>query len=268
MNQEALTACIDDWRRNGRPYVGQDRTIEPGSFLARGRLDRYAWTYPADPIIDCHLPRYGHGHEAHEKVRDLYARLGLSAEIAWITTYRHEFLSADLPRRFAEFDNWCNHRPLLYMALEATGGDVLELGMGKGSTELLADYCRERGRRLRSFEYSREWWEQYRGFQHEVTHVQNWDDIHPAVAGVALVDHSPGERRYQDIILMANTVDIIVIHDSEPAATGYMLDRVWHLFKYRVDLKSPGAWATAVSNTIDVSQWDVSGFAPTPGVVE
>jgi hypothetical protein len=193
--------------------------------------------------------------------------LGLSAEAAWISDYRRQFLSAELPRRFAQFDNWCNHRPLLYLALEATGGDVLELGVGKGSTEILVDYCRDRGRRLRSFEYKREWWEQYRHVAPEVRHVENWDDIHPVQAGVALIDHSPGERRHEDIIRMADTVDIIVIHDSEPAATGYMLDRVWHLFRYRCDLKSPGAWATAVSNTIDVSQWDVSRFAPTAGAV-
>jgi len=30
-----------------------------------------------------------------------------------------------------------------------------------------------------------------------------------------------------------------------------MMDKIWHLFKYRVDVKSKGAWATAVSNTID-----------------
>jgi len=260
IDQEALTAYINEWRGSGRPYVGQDRTIEPGSFLALGRLDRYGWRYPAGAIIDCHLPRDGHGQEAHARVRELFARLGLAAESEWITRYRREFLALDLPKRFLEFDNWCNHRPLMYLALEATSGDVLELGVGRGSTDILSEYCLAHGRRLRSFEYLLHWWEQYRGFPHEVTHVQNWDDIHPIRASVALIDHSPGERRHQDIILMAETVDIIVIHDTEPAATGYMLDRVWHLFKYRVDLKSDGAWASAVSNSIDVSQWDVSRF--------
>jgi hypothetical protein len=276
IDQDALTACIDEWRRPGRgAYVGEDRTIEPESFLPLGRLDRFDWRYPAGPIIDCHLPRDPCGAEAHARLAELFARLGLSAETGWVDEYRSDFIAAggppcSAPRRspvrnpFYEFDGWCNHRPLLYLALEATGGgDVLELGMGKGSTELLADYCRDRGRRLRSFEYNRDWWEKYRTLPHEVNLVRDWDDIHPIRASVALVDHSPGERRHVDIALMADSVDILVIHDSEPQATGYMLDRVWHLFRHRVDLKSEGAWATAVSNTIDVSAWDVGPFTST-----
>jgi hypothetical protein len=97
VDQESLMACIDDWRRSGRPYVGEDRTIEPGSFLPLGRLDRFDWRYPCGPILDCHLPRPGHGEEAHARIRELYARLGLAGESEWMTDYRRRFLAADRP---------------------------------------------------------------------------------------------------------------------------------------------------------------------------
>lgn len=159
---------------------------------------------------------------------------------------------------------WDNHRPLLWLALEATKGDILELGMGNGSTPFLHVYSEQNRRFLRSCDYVGEWVEKFkalRGEFHRVMHVPDWDSLylHPDVYSVVLVDHSPGERRWVDIQKLEESklAEIIVIHDTEPEATGYMLEKIWPLFKYRVDLKSPGAGAmsSAVSNTFDVRPW-------------
>lgn len=156
--------------------------------------------------------------------------------------------------------NWNNHLHLLWPALEATKGEVVEMGMGQGSTPFLHQYCADTGRRLYSYDNNHEWFSKFTDYQsetHNLSHIVDWDDVsivHKS-PDVVLIDHAPGERRYIDVQRYANSAKIIVIHDSEPAATGYMMDRVWGLFKYRKDFESPGAWATAVSNFVDVSKF-------------
>lgn len=157
-----------------------------------------------------------------------------------------------------DVQGWDNHRYLLWPALEATKGDVVEMGMGSGSTPFLHEYCTDR--RLFSYDNNAEWLNNFvnlRSGMHQISFISDWDNVskqHPKV-DVLLIDHAPGERRHIDVQLFANKAKIIVIHDSEPAATGYLMDRIWPLFKYRKDHESPGAWATAVSNFIDVSKW-------------
>lgn len=154
-----------------------------------------------------------------------------------------------------DVQNWDNHRHLLWEALEATTGDVVEMGMGQGSTPFLHKYCKDAGRKLFSYDNNLEWsskFESYAWTGHSITHLVDWDTVsvkHPSPS-VVLIDHAPGERRYIDVQRFANTAQTIVIHDSEPEATGYMMDRIWGLFKYRKDHTSPGAWATYVSNFI------------------
>jgi hypothetical protein len=157
--------------------------------------------------------------------------------------------------------NWDNHRPLLWLSLEATKTSekpVLEMGCGEGSTPYLKEYCEKNNRTLISYDFNKEWADKYNAI-----HVEDWDAIQHYYYSVILIDHSPGERRYIDIENLKDKAKIIVIHDSEPEATGYMLDKVWHLFKYRCDVKTDGAWATAVSNSFDVTQWkneSIAGF--------
>ena len=146
-------------------------------------------------------------------------------------------------------ENWSNHRPLLYLALQETTGTVCEMGCGYGSTEQLRAYCSNK-RQFISLESNQEWANKFNS-----TWVGDWETYQHSDYDVLLVDHAPGERRHIDIANLKDKAKIIVIHDSEPQATGYMLDRIWHLFKYRVDIKTDGAWATAVSNQIDITKW-------------
>lgn len=161
-----------------------------------------------------------------------------------------------------QFENWDNYKVLLWAALEATEGSVIEMGIGTGSTEILNKYCADNTRLLFSYESNADWYDQFKHFDdggHVILLVQDWNlvDQHHDSCGVLFVDHAPGERRHIDVQLFANKAKIIVIHDSEPEATGYMLDKVWHLFKYRKDFKTNGAWTTAISNFIDVTKWEI-----------
>lgn len=154
--------------------------------------------------------------------------------------------------------NWSNHRHLLWDALQATNGDVIELGCGDGSTPFLSLYCKARGRMLYSYEGNLDWWglmQTYNGEGHRVIFAKDWDQVsvnHPNPS-VVLIDHSPGERRKIDIARFANQAQIIVAHDTEPAADhGYQMRDVLKTFKYMRDFKSEGAWASIASNFIPV----------------
>ena|SRR3990167_728164 len=153
--------------------------------------------------------------------------------------------------------------PLLYLALEATKGDVIEMGTGHGSTPILHDYCTHRKRKLHSYETSKEWLSKFEATAndyHSFTLVCRtcWDvcaDQHPSPS-VVFIDHAPGERRKDDLIRFKDKAEIIVIHDSEPTGAGdYRVRQHFHKFKSVVEVQTPGAWATALSNTHDLSKW-------------
>lgn len=154
--------------------------------------------------------------------------------------------------------NWDNHRPLLWWALKETKGQiepVLEMGCGEGSTPYLMQYLKTDKRKLISYDYSKEWADKY-----NAKHVTDWDAIEHENYSVILIDHSPGERRHLDVIKLANKCDYMIIHDSEPAATGYMLDKIWNLFPYRRNLITEGAWATIVSTKHEIPEINIKGF--------
>jgi hypothetical protein len=172
-----------------------------------------------------------------------------------------------------DIEGWCNHRPLMYIALELTKkstAPILELGCGKGSTEQLHQYVNHDNRTLISFDTNENWLNTYKHLEnnnHKLVYktdeqTSEWlNEITNEGISVCLIDHAPGERRHSDIQSIYKKCDILVIHDSEPEATGYMLDKIWHLFKYRLDIKRNGAWATMVSNKYDFSKFNNTTLA-------
>lgn len=154
----------------------------------------------------------------------------------------------------SEFNNWSNHRSLLLLSLTLTSGRVLEYGSGDGSTPYIREFCKEHGRRFYSLESNIEWAERMGSI-----HVPNWHVTDEWFkCGVAFVDLAPGEDRVYAIEKLKDKADIIVIHDTEEGGAGdYKFDRIWHLFKYRLNYNKTGggAGATAVSNKIDLNQF-------------
>jgi len=155
-------------------------------------------------------------------------------------------------------ENWSNHRPLLLFALELTSsGKVLELGCGMGSTPYLHCFCGGNDRQLISFDNNKEWANKFKHLESDLHSIESKDIVTlPDSISVTLVDHAPGEQRWVDIQRLVDKSDILVIHDSEPEATGYMLDKIWHLFKYRLNIKTSDAWTTSVSNKYDLSKFN------------
>lgn len=157
-----------------------------------------------------------------------------------------------------DVDNFSNHRYLLWEALERTKGLIVEMGMGNGSTPFLHQYCEENNRQLRSYENNLEW---YRKFQslasknHQLFHIVDWDDVFEdcQFPSVLFMDHAPGERRKIDLEKYQSNAAIIICHDTEPEADhGYQMRPILSRFKYKKEHESNGAWATMVSNFIEL----------------
>lgn len=138
---------------------------------------------------------------------------------------------------------------------------VLEFGMGYGSTPLLSKYCKKNKRQLLSFDYNEEWRGKFDNIlnkYHQSFLVKDWKDIYMtyADAPVILIDQSPGEERKHTIIAYEHTKGILVIHDTEPNGAGdYRVRPLFNRFKYKVEVQTEGAWATALSNEHDLIKW-------------
>lgn len=173
---------------------------------------------------------------------------------------------------FNEVNDWNNHLPLMWNAMQETRGDIIECGLGGGSTEQLHSYCEFNRRRLFSFEYDENWLKEFAHLEndtHKIHLIKDWDkmkDICPNPS-VILIDHSPGTRRIVDIERFKDINGILVIHDTQPPPTAadYGYNQIWPLFKYKVDLEVEmnrevdpphnRTWASAVSNVYDVTKW-------------
>lgn len=170
----------------------------------------------------------------------------------------------------SDLSHWNSYLPLLWLALESTSGDIVEAGMGDGSTKKLHDYCFTSGRKLFSYESNEEW---YRKFEHLNTNYHrveyvgsNWEILfehrfekyNERTLGVLFSDEAPGFQRKYNISMLARTAAVIVVHDAEQSNDhGYKFSWIKPLFKYYKLHEFPGASTAAFSNFIDVSKWQV-----------
>ena len=160
--------------------------------------------------------------------------------------------------------NYFTHLPALMRALALTDGPVLELGMGLGSTPYLHYACALAGRWLVSYENDAGWAEKFKPYQsdrHSIRVVDNWN-----AAGiekdwgkpwsVALVDHSPSERRVTEICRLRDCVQYIVAHDSNGRwDKHYHYSTIYPLFRYRTDWTGDGRHAVVLSNFVDLERF-------------
>lgn len=153
-----------------------------------------------------------------------------------------------------DIDTWCNHRVLLWEALELTKDSsfgVCEFGAGHGSTPFLRQYCADANRTFVSYENDKEWADKCGS-----TFINNFltSDIYTQYS-VVLIDFAPGEHRHEAVAILKDLARIIVIHDSEVGGSGnYMYEKIYPLFKYRKDynITEGGAGATMLSNYIQL----------------
>lgn len=164
-----------------------------------------------------------------------------------------------------DVSTWNDHLPLLWLALEATKESnlpVAEFGSGFGSSTYLREYCKQNNREFLSYDNDKEWAEKTGAI-----HIPDWStaDIYKPYS-VILCDEAPGDNRHKTVAILSDKADILVLHDSEENGGGeYFYEKIWGLFKYRVNInkESGGAGASAISNKFDVTKWEgmeLAGF--------
>ena len=156
---------------------------------------------------------------------------------------------------------YSTHIPVLMKLLSVTNGDVLEMGMGLYSTPFLHWACMDK-RKLVSYENSPQYHRYFKSYAtplHEMHFVDNWDEADiERPWDIAFIDHSPEERRKEDVKRLANHAKYLVVHDTEPAHEEvYHYSEIFPLFKYRYDFENPRSNTSVLSNTVDLSGFSV-----------
>lgn len=160
--------------------------------------------------------------------------------------------------------------PVLMTVMETTNGDVLELGAGVFSTPYLHWICKRKGRKLLTIENDEKWFNFCRKYyqsshrqpiRHRFVFTRDWDDIEKEIVkewDVVLIDHSPSERRIEEIKKLANLAKYIIIHDADDnKERNYHYSTIYKLFKYRYDFKDAEPATTVLSNFVDLKDFGV-----------
>lgn len=152
------------------------------------------------------------------------------------------------------------HLVPLLRAVLLTTGDVLELGLGVCSTPALHALCQLQGRRLVTIENNREWYtigECYASALHQVLYVPEWKDA-PIERpwSVALVDHSPDERRAVELGRLAPHAQYLIAHDANRRYwKQYGYDRAFPAFRHRLIYDRDDPATAILSNLVDLKEF-------------
>lgn len=167
--------------------------------------------------------------------------------------------------------SWKDHLPLLFLALHETKNSprpVLELGFNNDSSPLIREHCRHEGRRAVLIDDDINRCNAALKMDCVQYDVQccAYDEANfdrNRLWSVAVISNAPGERRVRDARRIADKCEIVILRDTQPAADyGYKYSEMWSQFKSRVDIKTNGAWASAVSNSRDLSTWRGTRLGP------
>lgn len=154
-----------------------------------------------------------------------------------------------------------SHLPPLMLAVNATGGPILELGAGMYSTCYLHWACFPGKRPLVTYEGQEQWMEfaeQFAGGFHTVQLVTDWAGLEiRGPLSVVLVDHDvPGVMR-GDILPKITHAEYVICHDAERMQK-YGYDKYQDLFRYRFRYRPMRPWTLVMSNVHDLREFERS----------
>lgn len=151
-----------------------------------------------------------------------------------------------------------SHLPLLVRIVNASEGDIAEVGTGYFSTLILKWMAHIYQRNLYSFENHKYWYDKAAREAtkyHTVIKIEDWDELPVEKSpsggrwGLVFIDHMPSQRRKVEIERFANSADFIVIHDTEPDSDKlYKYSDIWKLFKHVYHFKKIYPFTSVVSN--------------------
>lgn len=157
----------------------------------------------------------------------------------------------DCPPEWESTNDWDSHLALIYLILKNNKEchPFAEFGSGN-STQIINEYCKANGIKFESYENDKEW------CLIPSHYVDTYFNIDLLMGYILFIDGKPGEDR--KLLIEKNKYKhILIAHDTEDGAEYvYGMKEVLSTFKYRLDYKPEGKpKTTAVSNTIDVTQW-------------
>ena len=145
-----------------------------------------------------------------------------------------------------------SHVPVLAAVALHTKGPILEFGCGYYSTLLLHEIALINKRQLVTADQDKRWLNQFLYLQnewHQFEYVENWAKYAKPLKqkwDVVFIDHRPTKRRNVDIRLLKDSVEYMVVHDSNVASYKYEPD--FALYKYRYDYTHAEPFTTVLSN--------------------
>lgn len=153
-----------------------------------------------------------------------------------------------------------SHLPVVLRAVNKTAGSVLELGAGFFSTPVLHALCTLQKRQLLTLENNHRWYRWFKVYSnsyHEIDFVDDWAKAKiDRPWDVAIVDHSPDFRRIEEVKRLANLVQYIIIHDSNPKYNrNFHYDQIYHLFKYKFVYDRDEPSTTVLSNFVKLDRF-------------
>lgn len=160
-------------------------------------------------------------------------------------------------------DAFSTHQPVLIHTLNTIiEGDVLEFGMGWNSTPLMHLLCGLQGRNLFSVDTDPEWFSKFKSYESPWHHLALtaqkpiYDGTHDMFLGkytIAFIDAAPAEIRQPVIERIKDTVDYVIVHDSECTFQGrvnvYKYD--FSMYKHVLHFR-PMNPATSLLSNLDV----------------
>lgn len=168
-------------------------------------------------------------------------------------------------RSTGSLPNYGSHLPVLCEVLRRTTGAVLEMGMGISSTPVMHWFCALGARELVSYDDSPDQagiWSGYAAERfpwHRIVVVTNWDTAQiERPWDVALVDHSPGERRPTDVARLAPYARYVILHDAD--GRDYKNNRIKELktlFKWHYVFTDYRPHTAVLSNFVDLTDFHV-----------
>lgn len=162
----------------------------------------------------------------------------------------------EVPKEWESTNDWDSHKGLLYLALKNTKGEVVEMGIGYGSTPLISKYCEEKGRTFTTYESNIDWLNKMKKVHCVKIFISDYMEVDEN-PDLLFIDCAPGDIRKELINKYRSKADVIIVHDSEITSDYvYGLRNILNTFEYRLDYKPEGKPSTTcVSNVINVSQW-------------
>jgi hypothetical protein len=128
-------------------------------------------------------------------------------------------------------NGWSTHQPFLEAYVRRTSGDVLEFGIGHGSTGLLRHILSDSDRMLVSIEDNLEWFAKMKSIyperaNHRYIYLEpkedgsHWKDFlasytHPNKISIAFIDQAPWEARVWTLQALLDKTEYCMIHDAD-----------------------------------------------------